>query len=186
MEVASQRIGDDLLAAGGDGEFGEGAVDAVEVVGTYGGGDAFGSRGPERHPVGITPHESDVFAIGCDLDDVASEQGSLAFCAGGPIENGAAGEMTAAADQFHASQQSFRFAGPELNLRRFAHDPFGVVAMQIDGCVAELAAPFDHGCIIMRMRNADVLHATATADVIGGGGIEHAEAIPKDVAFGGL
>ncbi len=38
----------------------------------------------------------------------------------------------------------------------------------------------------MRMRNANVLQAAATFDVIDGRSVKHAEAIPKNIPFGGL
>lgn len=54
--------------------------------------------------------------------------------------------------------------------------------MKVDGCVMESAAPFDHCCVVVRMRDGDGLYAAETRDVVDGGLIEKADAVPENVA----
>ena len=55
---------------------------------------------------GIAAHEGDEFAVGNDLHDVAGKQRAAAVAALRPVQHGAAGEVTAAADQRDAGRQA--------------------------------------------------------------------------------
>ena len=61
------------------------------------------------------------------LDDVAGEQRPRAG-AGGPVQDGAAGEVAAAADQREPRRQLVGLALPEHDGRVGPHDPLAVAA----------------------------------------------------------
>jgi len=62
--------------------------------------------------------------------------------------------MTAAADQRHLLVDAARFAGPELHVAGAAN-PVALGLVDVDGHVAEGAAPFHHGRVVVRVRNRD-------------------------------
>ena len=94
--------------------------------------------------------------------------------------------MAAATNRGEALEQFLCFTFPEVNAGVRPHDPAGVVAMQVNGSVAERAAPLDHSCVVVGVGNADRLYAAESFEVFDGGLIEKADAVPEDVAGWGL
>lgn len=133
------------------GHFRKGSIDVVEGERCHGFHDALDGGGVERDVVGIASHEADVAAVGYDLNGIAGEEQALSARSRGPVENRCSCEVAATTNHGEAAEELLRFSFPELDAGLGTHDPAGVVMMQINGSIRESAAPFDHGCVVVRM-----------------------------------
>src|SRR2546430_1072356 len=72
-----------------------------------------------------------------------------------PVHDRPAGEVAADPDQGHAPAEVEVFPFPELEAGVWAHDPFAVIGVDIDGDAAEGAAPLDRGRLEVRVVHRD-------------------------------
>ena len=82
----------------------------------------------------------------------------------GDVQHGPAREVAAASDEREAAAQRERLSRPERDRRRGAHDPVGVVGVQVHGA-AEALGPLDHPRVVVRVRDRDPGQAAAVLDL---------------------
>ena len=97
-----------------------------------------------------------------------------------PVQDRAAAEVPAAADQRQAVAEVERLAVPVLDRRVRAHDPLGVGGVQVDRAV-EALRPLDHRRVVVRMRDRDRREPAAALDLGGGRVVEQRDAVPQQV-----
>ena len=78
------------------------------------------------------------------------------------------------------------FALPETDCGVGALDPLAIVFVQVDGDAAEGLAPLDHRRVVVRVRDGYRGNSAQGFDKRDGVGIDEADAVPKNVAGGGL
>src|SRR5438552_2366045 len=161
------------------------SVNAVEPVGADGRRDPFDGRCREWNFIGIAPHEADEATVGDDGHRVAGEEGTAALRSGGPVEDGTALKMPAALDQREAAERREGLS-PIADRRVGPHDPSPVCLGNEDGRVAEGLTPFHADAIEMRMRHRDAGQPTPTFDRGDGRVVDKTQAVPEDIAGGGL
>src|SRR5581483_2393838 len=143
-DVTLDGPGHHVLRAVADDQVPERPVNAIEGVRLHGRGDAADHGGGERDVIRVAVHEADALAVGTDLQDVAAEQGALALGALGPVQDRAAREVAAAADQRQRVGDPARLALPEDELGAVAHHPLAVVRVQVHGDAAQGLTPVHH------------------------------------------
>src|SRR6266480_656025 len=109
---------------------------------------------PKRNQIRITPHETEIAAILHYLNDVARKQSAFAIFTYRPIQHSDAFELPAAIDYREVIPERQSFSFPKLNSRALTHDPFAIGDVQQNLCI-EMLGPFDHRCVVMRMRYRD-------------------------------
>src|SRR2546428_11126538 len=82
--------------------------------------NAMDGGGVERNKIRIAAHEADVTAILHDCKDIAGQQRALTVRATGPVQHGAAFEMSAAINQRDSVPEWQRCSFPKSNARTFA------------------------------------------------------------------
>src|SRR6185437_9341140 len=91
-------------------------------------------------------------------------------------------KMTAAANGSDGARKRMGFVFPGMNANVWTHHPFRIVAVQVHGSVCECTAPLNHGCVVVRMGDADSGDAAKRPDVVDRRVVEQADAIPEDVS----
>src|SRR2546427_5667563 len=161
------------------------AIHAVEAVRPHGRGDPFDGRCRQRNFIGIASHEADEAPVGGPGQGVPGEQPPTALGPSGPVESGAAFEVAAALNQGEPGDGGDRPL-PVADRRVEPHDPLPVCLRDEDGRVAEGLAPLDADAVKMRMRHRDAAQSTSVANGGDPGVVDKSQAVPEDVAFGGL
>jgi hypothetical protein len=136
----------------------------------------------ERDEVGEAVHESGSPAVLADHDGIARQERAPAIGAVGPMEHRAAGEMAAAADEREARGDLPRVAVPEHDRAIVPDHPVGVVGVEVDGNVAQCAAPLDHARVEMRVGDRDAGDAPTPAHRRHSRFVHQADAIPQEPA----
>ena len=131
----------------------------------------------ERDQVRVAVHEADEAAVRDDLDDVAREQGAAL----GDVEDGAARVVAAAADQRQPAAERERLARPQRHRGGGAHDPVGVVGVQVHRA-AESLGPLDHPRVVVRVRDRDPGEPAAVLDLGRRVLVEERDAVPHQRA----
>ena len=123
-----------------------------------------------------------------DLDRVAGEQRARAAGAGRPVQDAAAGEMPAAADERQTAprQGIRRLALPEEDRVVGPRDPRAVVAVEEDRHAAKGAAPLRHPGVEVRVGDGDRRQTAALLDRGDRVVVDEADAVPEHVAGRGL
>src|SRR5215218_5910971 len=99
VKVAGGGAANRLFGIGGDDASGPPAVEAIERVRLDRGDDAANGIRCERYEIRVAIHEAHPAPVGHDLDRIAGEQRARTTGAGRPMQDAAAGEMPAAADE---------------------------------------------------------------------------------------
>jgi len=95
FDIALGRSRNGRFSAFRDNAVPEGTINAIESKGLEPLDDARNDGGRERHVVRITTHKPDMALVGCNLQDVACEQSTLAASTISPVKHGAAGKVAA-------------------------------------------------------------------------------------------
>jgi asparaginyl-tRNA synthetase len=98
------------------------------------------------------------------------------------MQNCPAFEMPAAMQERHSIPKRMRRAFPKPNVGIVAHDPRAIGRMQMDWGVMKGAAPFDHGRVVVRVRNGDSANAAERVDALNGSIVEQRHAIPQNIS----
>ena len=100
----------------------------------------------------------------------------------GPVQDGAAGEVAAAADQRQVLAEVVGLARPVLDHRVVAHHPLAVGLVQQHRAL-EAVRPFDHRRVVVRVRDRDRGEPAAAVDLRRGRVVEQRDAVPQHVAL---
>src|SRR6188472_4112364 len=142
-------------------------------------------RGGQRDEVRVAAHEADPAAILHHLHDVAREQGAAALLAVRPVQDRAAREVPAEAQQRDAGLEHAGVAVPKNEAVVGAHHPLAVGNVEVHGRI-ERAGVLDHRGVVVRVRDRDRGQAAALANGALDLPVEQRDAIPQHVAAGGL
>ena len=134
----------------------------------------------QRDQVRVAVHEADVAAVRDDLHDVAGQQRAAPVGAAGPVQDGAAGEVPAAADQrqpvrrgssVSPSQNSIAGSGRMTHSRSSACSRTGHV---------EAVRPLDHRRVVVRVRDGDRGRGRRSSSTAATAGVvEQRDAVPQ-------
>src|SRR5438477_4320119 len=117
----------------------------------------------KRNQIRITAHETDIAAILHYLNDVARKQSAFAIFTCRPMQHCAAFEVPAAIDWREVIPERQSSSFPKLNSRALTHNPFAIGGVQ-QNLRIETLGPFDHRCVVMRMRYRDGADPAARVD----------------------
>ena len=143
---------------------------------------------PSGIEIRVAIHEAHPAPVGHDLNRVAGEERARTAGAGRPVQDAAAGEMPAAADERQTTPRQWirRIALPEDDRFIGAGHPRAIIAVEEDRHPAKGAAPLRHPGEEVRVGDGDRRQTAAALDRGDRVVVDEVDAVPQHVAGRGL